>query len=51
MKPKKPKDFFQFASTVMTKEETKQARVKTDNMIFKLKLAELRKNMVSNNLN
>jgi hypothetical protein len=43
MRSKKAKDFFTFADSVMTKEEIKEAHSKADNMIFKLKLAELRK--------
>ncbi len=44
MKSKNPKNFFTFANSVMTKDEIKQAQNKAEKMIFKLRLAELRKN-------
>ena len=39
----KVKNFFSFAESVMSKDDIQEARSKADKMIFKLKLAELRK--------
>jgi hypothetical protein len=43
MKNKSPKNFFTFANSVMTKKEINEAQSKAEKLIFKLKLAELRK--------
>jgi len=42
-KKMKEKDFFSFAETVMSKDEIEEAHAKAEKLIFKLKLAELRK--------